>query len=273
MIEHVLTHAKEAVKELSRYSSTSAVNRAVLQMICTSSSFLEFDFFKSTVLNATVYANKELYVHTMMVKEICLIILDYILEHNPQYLDGVAGLSWEDCRGQKQEMMELMENCALLHDIGKYYCLDIVNNSSRSLTDDEFEIIRLHPVNFSKVYQGSTNPKVQCIRDCAELHHRWYNGEGGYPARLHTANKPLVNILTVADCIDAATDNIGRPYGKNKSLEQVAREIERGRDTRYCGYIGRLLREEEISRRIRHAINDRRQDIYFDIYMKTSENN
>ena len=273
LIRHVLIHAEETVKELSQYTSTSAINRAVLQMICTASGFLDFDFFKSTVLNATVYANKELYVHTMMVKEISLVILDYILEHDPKYLDGVAGFGWEYCRDHKQELMELMENCALLHDIGKYYCLDIVNNSSRSLTDDEFEIIKLHPTNFSKVYHGSTNPKVQCIRDCAELHHRWYNGEGGYPLKPHTVNKPLVNILTVADCIDAATDDIGRPYGKNKSLEQVTAEIVRERDTRYCGYIGELLRKEEISRRIRYTIDGRRQDIYFEIYMKTAENN
>lgn len=35
---------------------------------------MEFDLFKSTVLNATVYADKALYVHTMMVREICLVI-------------------------------------------------------------------------------------------------------------------------------------------------------------------------------------------------------
>ena len=268
IIRHVLTHAEETVKDLSQYVSESAINSAVLQMLCTSSHFLEFDFFKRTVLKAAVYANKELYVHTMMVKEICLVILDYILDNDPRYLDGVAGFDWEYCRDHKQELMELMENCALLHDIGKYFCLDIVNNSSRSLTDDEFEIIKEHPVNFSKVYQGSINPKIWCIRDCAELHHLWYNGMGGYPRKEHTVNKPLVNILTVADCIDAATDNIGRPYGLGKTTEQVIAEIDSERDTRYSGYISELLHVEEIRRRIDHVISDRRRDIYCEIYLK-----
>ena len=164
-----------------------------------------FELFKSTVLNVTVYADKALYVHTMMVKEICLAILGYILDHDPVYLDSVAGYDWEYCRDHKDEILDLMEDCALFHDIGKYFCLEIVSNSSRRLTDDEFEIIKHHPLNFSTIYQGEMTPGIECIRDCALLHHRWYNEEGGYPLERHTANKPFVNILTIADCIDAAT--------------------------------------------------------------------
>ena len=273
VIEHVLANADAAVKELSeqsQFDSMSAVNRAVLQMITTASGFLDFDYFKRTVLNVTVYANKELYVHTMMVKEIALVLLDYILDHDPRYLDGVAGHSWEYCRDHKQEIMDLMENCALLHDIGKYFCLDIVNNSSRSLTDDEFAIIKEHPTNFSKIYQGAMSPEMECIRDCAELHHLWYDESGGYPRRKHTANKPFVNILTIADCTDAATDSIGRPYGMDKTLEQVMAEFDEARDTRYSGYVSELLHVDEIHRRIDYVIRDGRQDIYCDVYLRKS---
>ncbi|MCH5324663.1 MAG: hypothetical protein J1E39_05555 [Eubacterium sp.] len=271
IIKHVMESTEEAVKELSeesQFSVTSMTNRTVLDMLSTASGFLDFDFFKRTVLYVTVYTNKELYVHTMMVREITLAILEYILEHDPQYLDGVAGYDWEYCRDHKQELTELMENCALLHDIGKYFCLDIVNNSSRSLTDDEFEIIKEHPTNFSKIYKGGMSPHMQCIRDCAELHHLWYDETGGYPRKTHTVNKPFVNILTIADCIDAATDNIGRPYGFGKTLEQVMEEFDSAKDTRYSGYITELLHVEEIQQKIRRAINDRRKDIYCDIYLK-----
>ena len=267
VIEHVLTNAEDAARELSQYFSTYLTNRAVLQMVSAASGFLDFDFFKRTALNATIYANKELYVHTMMVKEISLVLLDYILDHDPRYLDGVAGYCWEYCRDHKREILELMENCALLHDIGKYFCLDIVNNSSRSLTDEEFELIKEHPTNFSKVYQGGMSPEMECIRDCAELHHLWYDESGGYPRRAHTVNKPFVNILTIADCIDAATDNIGRPYGLDKTLEEVIAEFDAARDTRYSGYISDLLHVEEIQNRIKNTISDRRQDIYCEIYL------
>ena len=272
IIEHVLGNADDAVRELKEHSqffSTYEINRCALDIVSAVSDFVEFDFFKNTVLNATVYADKALYVHTMMVKEISLTILGYILDHDLQYLEGVAGHGWEYWRDHKEEALNLMENCALFHDIGKYFCLDIVSNSSRNLTDDEFEIIKDHPYNFSRIYKGNMSPEIQCIRDCALLHHRWYNEEGGYPREKHTVNKSLVNILTIADCIDAATDNIGRPYGLGKTLEQLIQEFDEGRDIRYSSYICDLLHVEEIQHGINHIIYNRRREIYCDIYLHT----
>ena len=206
------------------------------------------------------------YVRTMMVKEISLTLLNYIIDHNPRYLDGVAGYDWEYCFTHKQEIMDLLENCALIHDAGKFFCMDIVANSSRSLTDDEFELIKYHPQHFSSFYHSGMGPAIQCIRDCAELHHLWCNEAGGYPRKAHTFNKLFVNVLTIADCIDAATDNIGRPYGLGKTFEQVRAEFDRDRDVRYSGYISELLHEEESQRKIEYIICDRRRDIYCDIY-------
>ena len=271
VIAHVRANMDDVVaglSALSPYISVYQINRYLLELIWAASSIVEFDFFKRIVLDTTIYANKELYVHTMMVKEISLVLLDYVLDHDPRYLDGVAGRGWEYWRDHKEEAMTLMENGALLHDIGKYYCLDFVTNSARSLTDDEFEVIKEHPANFSAIYQGVMSPEIECIRDCARLHHLWYNEAGGYPRERHTQNKPFVNILTIADCIDAATDNIGRPYGMGKTLNQLMTEFDDARGTRYCGQISELLHVEEIQDRINHVIGNRRKEIYCDIYFR-----
>ena len=113
-------------------------------------------------------------------------------------------------------------------------------------------------------------PEFECIRDCALLHHRWFNEAGGYPREKHTANKPFVNILTIADCIDEATDNIGRPYGMGKTLEDLIQEFDESRDVKYSGYISELLHVEEIQRKINYVIDDRRREIYCDIYLHTN---
>ena len=268
IIKRVLKTVDDCTKEQDgQFLSAYVLSRYVLMLIRAASRFVDFDFFKRTALNATVYADKSLYVHTMMVKEICLVLLDHILEHDPKFLDGVEGRGWEYWQKNRDEAMALMENCALFHDIGKYFCLDIISNSSRSLTDDEFEIVKRHPTNFSNIYTGSMSPELKCIRDCAHLHHLWYNEKGGYPLKKHTCNKPLVNILTIADCIDAATDNIGRPYGMGKTLDQLITEFDDGRDTRYCGYVSELLHNEEIQNKIRYIIGDRRKAIYSNIYL------
>ena len=78
-----------------------------------------------------------------------------------------------------------------------------------------------------------------------------------------------MNILTIADCIDAATDNIGRPYGMGKTLEDLIAEFDRDKEIRYSGYISGLLHKEEIQCKINHVIYDRRREIYCDIYLHT----
>ena len=262
IVTNVLTASKEMVHQFGNYQ----INHCVLMLINSVSGIVPFTLFKSTVLDATVYANKALYVHTMTVKEIALVLLEYILIHNPDYLAGVAGYDGEYCKNHPQEILELMENGALFHDIGKYFCLDYVSNSSRNLTDDEFGIIKAHPVNFTKIYQGKMYPKMTCIHDCALMHHLWYNEHGGYPSKQHTANKPFINILSIADCIDAATDNIGRPYGQGKTLAMLMEEFDAGKDTRYSAYICELLHVEEVRSKIEYIILEKRKDIYYEIY-------
>ncbi|MCM1048544.1 MAG: hypothetical protein NC433_08970 [Clostridiales bacterium] len=262
IVEHVLETAKGMVHQFGNYQ----INHCILMLVYSASNIIDFDSFKTTLLNATVYANKALFVHTMMVKEIALVLLSYILEHNPKYLDGVAGYSSEYCKQNPKQLLDLMENCALFHDIGKYFCLDYVSNSSRNLTDDEFGIIKAHPVNFSKIYNGKMNAKTECIYDCALLHHVWYNECGGYPAKKHTKNKPFVNILSIADSIDAATDNIGRPYGVGKTLEQLMGEFDAAKDTRYCGYIADLLHIPEVKEKVEYILQNTRKEIYCCIY-------
>lgn len=188
-----------------------------------------------------------------------------------QYLGGVGGHDTEYCKEHKKELLELMENCALFHDIGKYFCLDYVSNSSRNLTDDEFAIIKAHTSNFSKVYQGKMSPEVICIHDCALLHHLWFNECGGYPMASHTDNQPFVNILSFADSIDAATGSIGRPYGLGKTLDQLMEEFDGAKDTRYSAYICDLLHVEEVKQKIEYVIREKRKDINYAVYLSLDE--
>ncbi|MCM1193802.1 MAG: hypothetical protein NC389_15415 [Acetatifactor muris] len=266
IVERVLKKAKDMEQYLGDYQT----NYCVLMLVNSASAIVDFDSFQHTVLSATIYANKALYVHTMMVKEISCVLLDYILEHNAGYVDGVGGYAGEDTEAYRSRMMGLMEKCVMFHDIGKYFCLDYVSNSSRNLTDDEFEVIKEHPANFSKIYQGKMSRDVECVHDCALLHHLWYNEKGGYPIGKHTANQPFVNIISIADSIDAATDNIGRPYGQGKNLEQLLEEFDGMKDSRYSGYICELLHVEEVKAKIEYILDVRRREIYCDIYLKQS---
>ncbi len=262
IVKHVLTAAKKKAHQYGNYQ----INHCVLMLVNSASNIIDFGAFKNTVLEATVYANKALFVHTMTIKEICIVLLNYVIEHDPAYLDGVAGYHTDDIVEHRKQILELMENCALFHDIGKYFCLDYVSNSFRKLTDDEFDIIKAHPSNFSKIYHGKLNPETECIHDCALLHHVWYNETGGYPQEKHTRNKPFVNILSIADSLDAATDNIGRPYGMGKTLDELIAEFDAMQDTRYSSYVSRLLHIREVRQKVEQVLQIKRKEIYYHIY-------
>ena len=60
----------------------------------------------------------------------------------------------------------------------------------------------------------------------ALYHHCYYNGKGGYPNDVPSCPpeiKGIVDALSVADSLDAATDNIGRCYNLAKPFRTRTR--------------------------------------------------
>ncbi|MCR5684498.1 MAG: hypothetical protein K6G81_03635 [Lachnospiraceae bacterium] len=240
----------------------------ILVFLNSTSLFGDFLEFYDTVLAFTVYADKALYVHTVMVKEISRLLLTRILEEKPEMMNGVCGWSTDYILNHKEEVIELLEQCAMCHDIGKHYLLEIVSNSSRRLTDEEFSIIKTHPGNFDIVCEKDhmESPRLKCVRDCALLHHRWHNGQGGYPELPQTENRPFVDILSIADSLDAATDSIGRPYGKGKTLDDLSKEFLDMGGTRYSREVAEILVEPEIKAAVQEIITTRREEVNYKIY-------
>ena len=48
----------------------------------------------------------------------------------------------------------------------------------------------------------------------------------------HLQEKVIIDIVTVADCLDAATDTVGRSYSTGKKPDEIFMEIQDGADTR-----------------------------------------
>ena len=62
----------------------------------------------------------------------------------------------------------------------------------------------------------------------ALYHHCYYNGKGGYPKDVSSCPpeiKGIVDALSVADSLDAATDNIGRCYNLAKPFRTLLGEL------------------------------------------------
>lgn len=94
-------------------------------------------------------------------------------------------------------------------------------NKPERLTDEEYEIIKRHPILGEQVINQMMYLKEfsQVIRH----HHERWNGTG-YPDGLKGEQIPLLSrILAVADAFDAMTSD--RSYRSARSVEEALKEI------------------------------------------------
>lgn len=117
----------------------------------------------------------------------------------------------------------------LLHDVGKIGVPDTVINKPGSLTDEEFEIIKMHPEKGSHILEKITEmPKLMIG---ARWHHEHYDGSG-YPDGLAGSDIPEeARIIAVADAYDAMTSH--RSYRGMLEQSVVRKEIESGKGTQF----------------------------------------
>ena len=273
--EEIVRLSRERVREVlpklmtvSRAVNNAFFNHCIFLFLNAASLTGSFDEFADVILETTVYADKALYIHTAMVREMSLAVFDHMIERTPEAFDGVAGHDAAYIREHKEEMRKLLSECCLFHDIGKFFMLDVVENSMRRLTDDEFDLIRQHPGNFEYIYQlkEDEDERVKCIRDCALTHHLWHDGTRGYPSVPQTKNRPFADILAIADSLDAATDYLGRPYKSGKTVDKLVEEFRAGAGTQYGPEAVAALSDPELRDKLQDFITNRREEINYQIY-------
>jgi putative nucleotidyltransferase with HDIG domain len=116
-----------------------------------------------------------------------------------------------------------VRTAAALHDVGKINTPRDVLNKPGRLTDDEFAVMRRHPVDGAEMLAGIGDPEITAM---VRHHHERLDG-GGYPDGLAGEEIPLgARIIAVADTFDAMTSS--RSYRgacrHKKALEVLASE-------------------------------------------------
>ena len=140
---------------------------------------------------------------------------EYTNGHSTRVADYTVMLARE--LGYDEETLEKWHNIALLHDIGKVSVPQAVLNKQGKLTDEEFALIKSHPVRgYETLKQISIMPELAVG---AESHHERPDGKG-YPRGLKGDEIPRVaQIIAVADCFDAMYSD--RPYRKRMNFDKA----------------------------------------------------
>ena len=256
------------ILKITRMINDVNFNLYLILFIAGASYTSRFDEFSSLLLEMTVYSDKALFIHTAMVREMSRTIFDHLLATSPEVFAGVAGHDAGFVRSHPEEMKALLDDCCMFHDVGKFFMLDVVENSMRRLTDDEFALIRSHPGAFEDIDENWAlrDERLRCIHDCALTHHLWHDGKGGYPNVPQTKNRPFADIIAIADSIDAATDFLGRPYISGKSIDELIAEFQAEAGTRYGPEAAAALSVPEVRDRLNYWITEGRKEIYYRIY-------
>jgi HD-GYP domain-containing protein (c-di-GMP phosphodiesterase class II) len=110
-----------------------------------------------------------------------------------------------------------------LHDVGKIGISRSILNKLGKLTDEEFEIMRMHSLIAVRILE-----KVDGLKNAVPMirhHHERFDG-GGYPDGLSAQSIPLgARIITVAEAYDILTSDVHwrNALSKTEALEEVRR--------------------------------------------------
>jgi diguanylate cyclase (GGDEF)-like protein len=125
--------------------------------------------------------------------------------------------------------MDMLRYACYLHDIGKIEIDNSILNKPGSLDDEEWQIMKNHPVCGSEMIRPviSYLPLVPIIRS----HHENYDGTGYPDGRKGEEIHQLARILRIAESFDSMTTN--HPYRPAMTMEEACDELRAYAGTRY----------------------------------------
>lgn len=212
------------------------------------------------------------YAHSVNVAMIARELMKGILKYRPELLKGALGeirhgKVWLDSK----KCLDFIYEAAFYHDIGKNGIISTVNNDYRPLTDEEYAIVKTHPALGAELLKIAPS-LYEKYHDTTLGHHKWYNGKGGYPEDFDNTKSPkriLIDIITLSDCMQAATERVGRNYKEGKTFDMVMEEFRKGAGTKYNPDLVKFIdAHDDVARDLAVLINDAWVDIYFSIYSK-----
>ncbi|MFD3157016.1 HD domain-containing phosphohydrolase [Haloimpatiens sp. FM7330] len=127
------------------------------------------------------------------------------------------------------ENIDMLVQASMLHDIGKIGLKEEILNKKGALTQEEYEIVKLHSKRGYDILMGSKS--FDKIRDIIKQHHERYDGTG-YPEGLKGEEICIeARIIGVADAFDAMTSD--RPYRKGMDFQSAFSIIKENSGTQF----------------------------------------
>lgn len=214
---------------LDNFSAYNAIigNIILIMMICFTSMMFRAMAMQTQLANDASQYKK--------LSEQSLLAITHAIEAKDLYTKGhserVAKYSEMIARkmGYSDDDAKTLYTMALIHDVGKIGIPDAIINKPGALTDEEFKIIKSHPIIGADILKEVD--AFEKISEIALNHHERVDGKG-YPNGL-TGDEisDEVAIVSVADAYDAMTSR--RSYRDIMDQTEVRAEIKKGIGTQF----------------------------------------
>ncbi len=113
--------------------------------------------------------------------------------------------------------------------------------------------------------------RLKKAAEAALYHHLRYDEKGGYP-REYTYkgndNAILYQILTCADCLDAATDSVGCAYSSGKNFADMLADLRYNAGRMFNPDLVQLFDSEQLQQQIETLITVDREQLYREVFGK-----
>ena len=237
--------------------------------------YLDKDEILSSLLRLTVYRQPQTLFHSVILAHCAKIVTRCMIEKKPDALIGVCSCqSVSEVQEKAEEILKFIGTGALIHDIGKIQCTNVINMQYRKLVDIEFEVIKYHPITSLKILKQI--PSLQQFSGIAAGHHKFSDGTLGYPPEFDPqkySDKILIDIISICDSLDAATDYLGRSYAKTKNFHEVLKELQISSGTRYSKEVVDFISSTPaLQKELENFLLRQREQICLDVYTHMKQN-
>lgn len=148
--------------------------------------------------------------------------------------------------GLNEDVVEIIREAALLHDIGKIGIREDILNKQGKLTDEEYEIMKGHVENSIGIIRYL--PSLDYVIPAVISHHERWDGRG-YPRGIAKEEIPIGGrILCIADSFDAMTSkrSYKEAFTLSYAIEELTRNAGKQFDPELTEVFVNLLRSGEI---------------------------
>ena len=224
--------------------------------------------FEELCLNTIAALHPPTYIHTLSVAAFSRCLTHHLIQRMPALFLGVCGCAREaQVTERAEEIEDFVYHAALCHDFGKLLVAETIMNYGRDLLEEEKDMIFFHPVAGARLLRKHEDTAPYA--DVALGHHKWFNNRGGYPEAFDIDSAPLKNVIAIvacADCLDAATDAVGRSYKEGKSLDRFLEELREESGSRHAPWLYPLLQDAHVRAEIEHLLTEGRDENYYKTY-------